>query len=49
MNDVNLLIYDINVKKNYKNLERIHDACEDWARRHELKFNSDKYELLHLT
>jgi hypothetical protein len=27
----------------------VHDACEDWARRHGSKFNPEKYELLHLT
>ena len=26
----------------------MHNACEDWARRHGSKFNPDKYELLHL-
>jgi hypothetical protein len=49
INDVNLLIYGINVEKNCGNLERIHDAYEDWARRHGSKFNLDKYELLYLT
>jgi hypothetical protein len=27
----------------------MHNACEDWARRHGSKFNPDKYELLYLT
>jgi hypothetical protein len=49
MDDVNLLTYDINIKRNCRNLERIHNAYEDWARRYGSKFNSDKYELLYLT
>jgi hypothetical protein len=49
VDDVNLLTYSTSVEGNYRNLERIHDVCEDWARRHGLKFNLNKYELLHLT
>jgi hypothetical protein len=49
MDDVNLLTYGISAEKNYRNFERIHNAYENWARRHGLKFNSDKYELLYLT
>jgi hypothetical protein len=49
MDDVNLLIYGISIEKNCRNLERIHDVYKDWARRHGLKFNFDKYELLYLT
>jgi hypothetical protein len=49
VDDVNLLIYGTSAERNYRNFERMHDACEDWARRHGSKFNLDKYELLHLT
>jgi hypothetical protein len=49
MDDVNLLTYSTSAEGNYRNLKRIHDAYEDWARRHGSKFNPDKYELLHLT
>jgi hypothetical protein len=49
VDDVNLLTYGTSAEGNCRNLERMHDACEDWARRHGSKFNPDKYELLHLT
>jgi hypothetical protein len=49
MDDVNLLAYGTTTEGNCRNLKRIYNVCEDWARRHRLKFNPDKYELLHLT
>jgi hypothetical protein len=49
VDNVNLLTYGTSAEGNYRNLERVHDACEDWARRHGSKFNPEKYELLHLT
>jgi hypothetical protein len=48
MDDINLLIYGTSAEKNCRNLKKMHDACEDWARRHGSKFNLEKYELLHL-
>jgi hypothetical protein len=48
VNDVNLLTYGISAEKNCRNLKKIHDAYEDWARRHNSKFNFKKYELLYL-
>jgi hypothetical protein len=44
-----LLTYRAITEGNYRNLERMHNACEDWARRYGSKFNSGKYELLYLT
>jgi hypothetical protein len=49
VDDVNLLTYGTSAEGNCRNLKKIHDACEDWARRHDSKFNPEKYELLHLT
>jgi hypothetical protein len=48
MNDINILTYGVSAKGNYRNLERIHNACEDWVKHHDLRFNSKKYELLYL-
>jgi hypothetical protein len=48
MNDINLLIYGISAEKNCRNLKKIHDVYEDWARRHGSKFNFKKYEFLYL-
>jgi hypothetical protein len=49
VDDVNLLIYGTSAEGNCKNLKKVHEACEDWARRHGSKFNSEKYKLLYLT
>ena len=48
MNDINMLIYDASVEGNYRNLKRMHNACEDQMKYHDLRFNSKKYELLYL-
>jgi hypothetical protein len=49
VDDVNLLTYGTSVEENCRNLKKVYDACEDWARRHDSKFNFKKYKLLHLT
>jgi hypothetical protein len=49
MDDVNLLTYGTSVEENCRNLKKVYDVCEDWARRHNSKFNPEKYKLLHLT
>jgi hypothetical protein len=49
IDDVNLLIYRATIEGNCRNLERIYNVCEDWARRYGSKFNPGKYELLYLT
>jgi hypothetical protein len=49
INNVNLLTYDISAEKNYKNLKRIYNVYENWAKRYGLKFNLKKYEFLYLT
>jgi hypothetical protein len=49
MNDINILIYETSTKNNCKALKKIHVECELWARRHEARFASTKYKLIHLT
>jgi hypothetical protein len=49
VNDINILTYNINFTNNCKTLKKTHVICELWARRHEVRFASIKYELLHVT
>jgi hypothetical protein len=49
IDDVNLLTYGISVKGNCRNLKRIYNVYENWAKRYGSKFNFKKYELLYLT
>jgi hypothetical protein len=49
VNDINILIYDINITNNCKTLKKTHVICELWTRRHDVRFASIKYELLYLT
>jgi hypothetical protein len=43
------LTYNTSITNNCKALKKIHVICELWARRHNVRFASTKYELLHLT
>ncbi len=49
VNDINILTYNTSITNNCKALKKIHVICELWARRHNVRFASTKYELLHLT
>jgi hypothetical protein len=49
VNDINILIYETSTKNNCRALKKAHVECELWARRHEARFASIKYELMHLT
>jgi hypothetical protein len=49
VNDINILTYDTNITSNCRTLKKTHVICELWARRHDVRFASIKYELLHLT
>ncbi len=49
MNDINILIYETSTKNNCTALKKIHVECELWIKRHEARFASIKYELMHLT
>jgi hypothetical protein len=45
--DVNMLSYKRITEINCKNLEQTHERCMKWARQHEMRFASQKYELIH--
>jgi hypothetical protein len=49
VNDINILTYETSTKSNCRALKKAHVECELWARRHEARFASIKYELMHLT
>jgi hypothetical protein len=49
VNDINILIYDINMISNCRLLKKMHEHCLMWNRHHEIVFASIKYELIHLT
>jgi hypothetical protein len=47
VDDINIFIYDINTVENCELLEKMHEHCLLWSRRHETAFASIKYELIH--
>ncbi len=49
VDDINILTYDTSITSNCRTLKKTHVICELWARRHDARFASTKYELLHLT
>jgi hypothetical protein len=49
VNDINILTYETSTKNNCRALKKTHVECELWAKRHEARFASIKYELMHLT
>ncbi len=48
VNDINILTYDTSITNNCRALKKTHVICELWTRRHDVRFASIKYELLHL-
>ncbi len=48
MNDINILIYNINITNNYKTLKQTHVVCKQRARCYETRFTLIEYELFHL-
>ncbi len=48
VDDINILTYDISTVENCRLLEKMHEHCLLWSRRHEAAFASIKYELIHL-
>ena len=48
IDDINILAYGTSTESNCRALERAHEMCELWARRHGAHFAPAKYELLHL-
>jgi hypothetical protein len=49
VNDINILTYDTSITSNCRALKKTYVICELWTRRHDVRFASIKYELLHLT
>ena len=49
IDDVNALAWSRSAQHNVRILQRVHERCIEWARRHGTKFAPDKYELVHFT
>ncbi len=49
VDDINILTYNTSITNNCRALKKTHVIYELWTRRHEIRFASIKYELLHLT
>ncbi len=47
VDDINILTYDTSITSNCRALKKTHVICELWTRRHDARFASIKYELLH--
>jgi len=47
--DTNIFTYGTSTEANCRTLERIHERCLEWARKHGMKFAPTKYELIHFT
>ncbi|TVY59574.1 putative RNA-directed DNA polymerase from transposon X-element, partial [Lachnellula suecica] len=47
--DTNILAYSESTESNCRKLERVHERCLEWARKHGMKFAPGKYELVHFT
>lgn len=47
MDDIHVLTYGDSTERNCSTLERIHERCEEWARKHGARFAPEKYELIH--
>ena len=49
INDINLLIYKLFMKYNYRILIKAHNKCLNWTKYYKTFFNSGKYELIYLS
>ena len=47
--NTNLLAFSSSLKSNLLKLKSTHSKCQDWARKHSMKFAPEKYELLHFS
>jgi ribosome-associated translation inhibitor RaiA len=47
VDDINILTYDTSITSNCRALKKTHVICELWTRRHDVRFASIKYKLLH--
>ncbi len=49
INDINILIYEKFMKRNYRVLSEIYDRCKQWSKMHDIKFSKTKHKLIHFT
>jgi ribonuclease HI len=49
VDDINILTHSTSTEQNCLSLQRIHLACEEWARRHGAAFDPAKYDLIHFS
>ncbi|KAI0995163.1 hypothetical protein K3495_g13017 [Podosphaera aphanis] len=49
VDDTNILTWSNSTEENCRNLERQHEKCEIWAKRHGVKFAPEKYQLIHFS
>ena len=47
--DTNLLAFSSSLKSNLLKLKSTYSKCQDWARKHSMKFPPEKYELLYFS
>lgn len=49
VDDMTLATWSNSARKNCRRLEKAHEICEKWAKRHGAEFAPDKYQLIHFT
>jgi len=49
VDDINVLVYGDSTEGNCQKLEKVHQDCESWAKRHGATFAPHKYELIHFS
>ncbi|KAI1001176.1 hypothetical protein K3495_g7023 [Podosphaera aphanis] len=49
VDDTNILTWSNSTEENCRNLERYHGICEEWAKKHGVRFAPENYQLIHFT
>ena len=49
VNNINILIYNESIKRNYEMLRKIWKKITEWTKRHDFKFNKQKYKLIYFS
>ncbi|KAI0998084.1 hypothetical protein K3495_g10107 [Podosphaera aphanis] len=49
VNETNILTWSNTAEENCRNLENHHGMCEEWAKKHGVRFAPEKYQLMHFT
>ncbi|KAI0997976.1 hypothetical protein K3495_g10214 [Podosphaera aphanis] len=49
VDDTNILTWSNSTEENCRNLEKHHGICEEWAKKHRVRFALEKYQLMHFT